>query len=194
MKMKSPLHFLISILILNISSQTGNSQTTGLYLTFEDFRNEIISHELSCDEKGSRISLSNEKRDWIKVKSTDGKFRYKKSETYGFIDCNGEQFRFAETQLYQISEVGHLIMYQQGDYNTTLGEELNSLATFHFSLNLNSPIQPLNLDNLKLAFPENHRFHDLLDANFSGGQPVSSFDDFHGTYKVNRILDESLNH
>ena len=85
-------------------------------------------------------------------------------------------------------------MYQQGDYNTTLGEELISLATFHFSLNLNSPIQPLNLDNLKLAFPENHRFHDLLDANFSGGQPVSSFDDFHGTYKVNRILDESLNH
>ena len=34
---------------------------------------------------------------------------------------------------------------------------------------------------------------DMHDAP-GGGQPVSSFDDFHGTYKVNRILDESLNH
>ena len=192
--MKSLLHFLAPIFILSISSLSGHSQTTGIYLTFEDFSNEIISHELSCDEKGSRISLSNEKRDWIKVKSTDGKFRYKKSETYGFINCNGQQFRFFQNQLYQISEVGHLIVYQQGDSHTTLGEELNSFATFYFSLNLSSPMLPLNLDNLKHAFPENHQFHDLLDANFSGGQPVSSFDDFHNTYKVNRILSESLNH
>ena len=192
--MKSLLHFLAPIFILSISSLSGHSQTTGIYLTFEDFSNEIISHELSCNEKGSRISFGNGKRDWIKVKSPNGKFRYKRSKTYGYIDCQGKQFRFLENQSYQISEISHLIVYQQGDSGTTLGEEPNNYATFHFSLNLNSPILPLNLDNLKRAFPENHQFHDLLDANFSGGQPVSSFDNFHGTYKVNRILDESLNH
>ncbi|MCI5091143.1 MULTISPECIES: hypothetical protein [Saprospirales] len=192
--MKRLLHFLVPVFVLVISSLSGFSQTTGIYLTFEDFSNEFISHEFSCNEKGSRISLGNLKRDWIKVKSPKGKFRYKKSETYGYLDCNGQQFRFFENQLYQISEVGHLIVYQLGDSDTSLGEELNSFATFHFSLNLSGPILPLNLDNLKQAYPENHQFHDLLDANFSGGQAIFSFDEFHNTYKVNRILGECSNH
>ena len=93
-----------------------------------------------------------------------------------------------------VREVDHLIVYQLGDSDTSLGEELNSFATFHFSLNLSGPILPLNLDNLKQAYPENHQFHDLLDANFSGGQAIFSFDEFHNTYKVNRILGECSNH
>jgi len=46
----------------------------------------------------------------------------------------------------------------------------------------------LTLENLKQAFPDNHRFHDALDATFAAGRVLAEYDEFHKMFKVNRLL------
>ena len=93
------------------------------------------------------------------------------------------------------NETGKAVIYQQGINKPAIAEDPEgpgAVAKYFFSKGLDEDIIPLTLRNLKEAFPENHKFHDSLDANFSGNKPVSSYDDFHKTYKVNRILEVSF--
>ena len=58
---------------------------------------------------------------------------------------------------------------------------------FYFSTQLDGPIQPLTLEALKQATPDNHAFHNALDAQFQNANVVD-YDDFHKMYKVNQLL------
>jgi hypothetical protein len=59
---------------------------------------------------------------------------------------------------------------------------------YSFSVGPDGEIIRLTLENLKQVFPDNHRFHDLLDANFGSGQKLEEYDEFHKMFKVNRLL------
>lgn len=49
-------------------------------------------------------------------------------------------------------------------------------------------LQDLTKENLKKAFPENHIFHDALDANFKEDKELTAYDKFHKMYKINWLL------
>ena len=59
---------------------------------------------------------------------------------------------------------------------------------YFFSAGLEGQIEALTLENLKKAVPDNHKFHDSLDATFGAGQKLEEYDDFHKMFKVNRLL------
>ena len=58
---------------------------------------------------------------------------------------------------------------------------------YFFVTKASDVLQPLTKTNLKKAFPENHTFHDGLDANFKEDKELASYDDFHKMYKINWI-------
>ena len=62
---------------------------------------------------------------------------------------------------------------------------------YYFSTNVSAALQDLTKANLKAAFPNNHKFHDALDANFKEDKELINYDDFHKMYKVNRLLQNS---
>ena len=49
-------------------------------------------------------------------------------------------------------------------------------------------LQELTIINLKKISPENHPFHDALDANFKEDKELYAYDSFHKMYKVNWIF------
>ncbi|OQP63803.1 hypothetical protein A3860_22965 [Niastella vici] len=59
---------------------------------------------------------------------------------------------------------------------------------YFFTTSASEILQPLTLENLKKAFPNNHPFHDALDATFKGDKELTSYDNFHKMYKVNWLL------
>jgi hypothetical protein len=59
---------------------------------------------------------------------------------------------------------------------------------YFFTTSTSDELQPLTKANLKKAFPDNHPFHDALDANFKEEKELYTYDDFHKMYKVNRLL------
>ena len=65
---------------------------------------------------------------------------------------------------------------------------------YYFSILPLDVIKQLTINNLKEAFPDNHKFHDLLDQNFNGNYEVSEYDSFHKMYKVNHLLESTYQH
>jgi len=62
---------------------------------------------------------------------------------------------------------------------------------YYFVAPASENLQDLTLTNLKKAFPENHSFHDALDANFKEDKELINYDDFHKIYKINRLYQNS---
>jgi hypothetical protein len=63
---------------------------------------------------------------------------------------------------------------------------------YYFSKDYQSDLVLLTRENLKKAFPDNHKFHDLIDSHFNSDEALTWFDDYHGLYKINHLLKSSL--
>ena len=61
-----------------------------------------------------------------------------------------------------------------------------------FSIGGETPL-PLTMENLKKAFPDNHKFHDALTAQFKNDSELAAFDSFHKKSKLNHLLEMSRN-
>ena len=61
---------------------------------------------------------------------------------------------------------------------------------YFFTTPSSDVLQPLTKDNIKNAFPDNHPFHDALDATISSDQDLTMYDTFHKMYKLNWLLKE----
>ncbi len=59
-----------------------------------------------------------------------------------------------------------------------------------FNPSAEAPLQPLTLLAVKKAFPNNHRFHDLLDAQLVNGN-LTAYDQMHRMTKINWLLQQS---
>jgi len=63
---------------------------------------------------------------------------------------------------------------------------------YYFVTKSSDVLQDLTKENLKKAFPENHAFHDALDANFKEDKELINYDAFHKIYKINRLYQNSV--
>ena len=48
------------------------------------------------------------------------------------------------------------------------------------------------ISNINKTFPDNHKFHNLLDMQFKSDDELIEYDRFHKCYKINQILKSSL--
>ncbi|SRR6266542_1015350 len=59
---------------------------------------------------------------------------------------------------------------------------------YFFTTSSSDVLRELTKINLKKAFPNNHKFHDALDAQFKSDDELNAYDSFHKMYKVNWLL------
>ena len=59
---------------------------------------------------------------------------------------------------------------------------------YFFTTASSDVLQTLTKDNVKKAFPENHPFHDALDATLKSDDELIQYDTFHKMYKLNWLL------
>jgi hypothetical protein len=59
---------------------------------------------------------------------------------------------------------------------------------YYYTTGSSVVLKELTKANLKKEFPENHPFHDALDANFKQDAELTNYDDFHKMYKINWLL------
>lgn len=63
---------------------------------------------------------------------------------------------------------------------------------YFFTTSSSDALQELTKMNLKKAFPQNHPFHDALDANFKEDKELINYDDFHKMYKVSWVYKNTV--
>jgi hypothetical protein len=164
------------------------SKTSGVYLTAADYEIGKLVFEGDCGSKFHKLQIHDYwNKPYIDVKHDSGKHRYSKSNLFGFRACDGHDYRFVSNLQYQILEAKELYIYGR-DVAVPQGKGTRTVHEHYFSVGAAGQLLPLTLGNLKQAFPDNHKFHDSLDATFGAGQDPAWYDDFHKMFKVNRLL------
>ncbi|MEQ9469000.1 MAG: nuclear transport factor 2 family protein [Ekhidna sp.] len=169
--------------------QSNEEIRSGIYLNVQAYENDQLTYEIDCSSEKHKIKPNtHKKRGSFRVVHNKQKIDLNKEEVYGYRDCKGRDFRFENNVSYEIIFIGHLILYSNYvDDGLDENGNMRRKKVYFFSKLLSSDIIPLSVENLKNAYPNNHKFHDLIDTNFSSGS-ITAYDDFHDTYKVNRYL------
>ncbi len=170
------------------SAQAVIPKSSGVYLNGADYKNGRLSFEGDCGSKTHKLELHDVlNKSYIDVTHDTEKHRHHKSDLFGFRACAGQDYRFASNREYQILEAKELYIYARG-IPVGAGKGIRTVAAYYFSVGPDGPVLALTLENLKQSFPDNHRFHDSLDAMSGPGQVLAEYDEFHKMFKVNRLL------
>ena len=81
-----------------------------------------------------------------------------------------------------------IIIYKYQHLSHSPKEAEKYAPKYFFTTNSSDILQELTRMNLKKAFPNDHAFHDALDAQFKEDKELISYDEFHKMYKVNRVF------
>ncbi|MBK9283232.1 MAG: hypothetical protein IPM51_02825 [Sphingobacteriaceae bacterium] len=190
-------HFIYWIVILScfnnpIFSQKDTSETMGgVYLTTDDFKKGKLMYDIDCSTEKQKIKLFNFfTKPYFDVYYQGEKFRLQKNQVYGFKDCHDRTFRFYENMEFQLVEAGKIYLYFQEQLMFTEKAGSSSDA-FFFSTEPGSVIKPLNVSNLKKAYPTNKTFHKLMDTQINN-RNINAYDSLNKMYKINSLFIESL--
>jgi hypothetical protein len=180
--------FIAVFVALAAPSVARATDVKGVYLTPEDYTQARLSSESDCGPDEHKVEL----HDWlhksfIHVTHNGVVRRYEKDEIFGFRTCNGRDYRFVGNLEYEILEAQRLVLY-----SFEINARRRTVRRYFFSDGAGGMVTPLTRINLKRAFPDNHRFHDALDQTFRRDADLKQYDEFHGMFKVNRLLTASL--
>ena len=188
------LVFVAAVLVGGTATSAAKG-ATGIYLTAEDYSNARLASGSDCDSPGHKVDLHDVlHKSFIDVTHGGGTRRYEKSAVYGFRSCGGRDYRFVNNDEYQILESHGVSIYLHEVPARNPKETSRGLPTsrlYFFSVGNGGQVCPLTLQALKLAFPDNHAFHDALDMTFHTDDELTQYDAFHKMFKVNRLLTAS---
>jgi hypothetical protein len=192
MKSKQLITMIIVSFLISISA-FAQKDSSGIYKTASDFEHGKLSYAINYKTEKHKINgdmFFNDKE--INVKHAGKKYTLQKSETYGYRSTKGEDFRFINNKTYKILNAGEpllIYVYKHPSHSPKEAEKYHPM--YYFSPDASAALQDLTKANLKAAFPNNHKFHDALDAQFREDNELNSYDSYHKMYKVNRLLQNS---
>lgn len=185
---------IISICLMVLITLSGFSQTdsSGVYFTAKDFLAHKLSFSIYCKTQKHKIKsdmIFHPKK--ITIKHKDSTYTYPKDKIYAIKYCDGKIIRSYRGSKYPIMNPYEKILIYKV-VSIASGKGNVAVTKFYFSKDAESRIEKLTIDNVKAAFFDNHKFHDLIDMEFHSDDELSSYDNFHKIMKINRVLLNSL--
>jgi hypothetical protein len=102
-------------------------------------------------------------------------------------------YRIYDKSSYRIVDTaGFYLYYRYIQFEQNRGKGLIKKDEYYFSKDGGSDIQLLTIENLKKAYPENHRFHYDIDAHFRSDRELMAYDSFSKSYKLKYLYMQSL--
>ncbi|MGZ4056891.1 MAG: hypothetical protein ACXVPY_05530 [Bacteroidia bacterium] len=180
---------------ISIAQNTSSISGSGIYMNWQDYKNDNLSYIINCDSSSGKIRLNHFlSKNYIEVIQEEKKTRLSKDSIFGYRDCKQNDYRFFKNndEEFLIKENKAIVIYiSDVPVTTSTGKAINLVPRYFFSAGLNSEIFPLTIINLKKAFPDNLKFHDMLDLEFNSIKDISAYDEIHKMYKVNFLLTQS---
>lgn len=188
------INFLLAVSLVVLSQHSyAQKDSSGIYKTASDFRQNKLSYAINYKTEKHKIKdniLFHGSE--IKVVHEGQTYKLDKNSTYGYKSTQGEVFRFVDNNEYKVLNPGESPMLYAYKHPTSATKgNFHYVSDYYFSTDASSVPQPLTKENLKAAFPNNHKFHDALEANFKNDADLASYDSFHKMYKVNHLLEVS---
>lgn len=190
--LQSILFLLIALTTIKLLAQNNNF---GVYYNYEDYKTGKLSFIVNCSSHSNKIRLHHFfSGNYIDVIKDEKKYKFSKDSVFGYRDCKQNDYRFYEERdkEYKILENKTIIIYVADVAVTSAnGKAREFVKKYFFSTSLTSQILPLTAINLKKSFPDNLKFHNMLDIEFYSANDILSYDIIHKMYKVNFLLSQS---
>ncbi len=162
----------------------------GIFATVKNFQDGAPSFAFHCDSVKAKVRLNQFfKGASVTVLQDGSEHQFLKSDIFGYRDCNGDAFRLVRNTAYKILHAEVIFLYEEEVIRNKSSE---TEKVYFFSKIANGPLTPLTIHSLRVSFPGNHSFHDLLNSNFKSDADLLRLD--HGTnrYTLIRLYKESL--
>jgi hypothetical protein len=179
---------LATLLFLSVSA-FAQSSGSGIYKTADDFKTGKLALAVDCKTENHKIKLNNFfGKSFITVVHDSKDYKFEKKDIYAYQLCNGEIYRFVSNikNFLILNPKEQILIYKEA---VVTGKGSLSHVDYFFSKDVASNVQPLTMENLKAAFPTNHKFQYSLDSAFENDANLARYDSFHKMYKINRVLE-----
>lgn len=161
---------------------------SGVYITPADFEAGRLADAIACESESQPVrpdAFSG--TTVVAMPGRSRETRYAKADIFGFRACDGTEVRFVRGASFRLVRAPPLYLYEHA-YRVPTGKGGSRLIVdYAFSTTAADSVRSLTLDAMKRAYPENHRFHDLLDLAFRRDDELIQYDDFHHAYRVARL-------
>lgn len=160
---------------------------SGVFLSYSDFKKKKLTYKTDCKKEKNKFRM----HDLFPKPSFDiihkgVKHTHQKKDVYAYQDCEKGIYRFFEKEVYKIEEPGKIYIYSREVPNAQSKSPANT-TVYYFSREPQGNIEVLSIDNLKKAYPENTKFHYLLDHSQNDNGSIEQYEASHGSFKVNLI-------
>lgn len=190
--MRIILIIFIGLFIAKPFSGFSQKDSSGIYFTVNDYLNHKLAFVINCKNQKHKIKadmIFHQKE--ISIKHNDSTYNYPKDSVYGIRYCDGSVVRIFMNSEFPLINTGESIMIYKVE--TGSGMKNNPVViNYYFSKDAASEIQKLTINNLKMAFQNNHKFHDLIDMEFHSDNELIKYDAFHKITRINKIYLNSL--
>jgi hypothetical protein len=177
----------ISILFMSLNSIAQNKQS-GVYLTYSDYNNNKLTYSINCKTEKHIIRLNEFlNQSFITVKHKEQKIKLQKDSIYGILNCDEPLVRFQNKEHFYLAEKEAIWIFYKEE-NVPEGKGFKVQKHYYFSKTGDGVLSELTISNIKYAFPNNHKLHDELDAQFGNGSAISDYDSFHKMFKINHLI------
>lgn len=167
-----------------VSAQTGSS---GIFRTSKDFMSGNMEYAIKCDSQTHKIKTDPLfKRNKVVVKHEGKTYKIDRDSVYAVRYCSGKVERLYKRKVYPLTNPGEDIQVYKV-VTTQVAKGQPTLTTWYFSKDAAGPIQPLTINNLVHAFPDNHVFHDAIMAEFKTDGELTKYDSMHKMMRINRL-------
>lgn len=180
----------MSLALVAFFGMLANAQQnkSGVYLSQNDFENNRLTYASNAVNK-IRFNEFFEKP-FITVNHKGKKEQLFKDDIFAYKN-KGNIVRTWNFTTYNFVEKGPVWIYYK-DVNVSQGKGIRKERKYFYSTSGSGEIIPLTVNNLKKSFPDNHLFHDFLDAQFRRDAELSQYDSYDKKFKVNHLLETTV--
>jgi len=109
MKKTYYLLMLASGLLFLAQHSFAQKDSSGIYKTAVDFQQRKLSYAINCKAEKHKINPDVLFKDYkVKVRHQGITYTFRKSELYGYRDCDGKEYKFVNNAAYSILNPGEL--------------------------------------------------------------------------------------
>lgn len=184
---------LSSIICILYCTTLLSQKIQGLYQSTDDFTNNMLSFTKKRSGYAKITSGLQSNKSFIKVKYNDSIYIFKKENLFGYMDKEGLCYRLYQNTAFNILNPNEKILVYKKEFNVGTPKYPNIFTGYYFSKTPGSEIQELTLNNLLSAFTSDSSFTNLIELHFKSDKELTEFDNYHGIYKLNRLLEISTN-
>ena len=172
-----------------IKNSSAQMQSSGLYLTYNDFINHKLSYGSDEPKKTKIILHEFLGGSKVTVISNGAKQSFSKNEIFGYRE-NNHDYRFQGNKTYEIMDTDGFYLYKH-DKLVPGRKGLEPVTVKYFSTKANAEILQLTQQNIDKAFASNYKFRNLVQAEFKSDAELDNYDRARNKYEIKELYIES---